>query len=137
METIQLANELSLKTELRPKMVLIDDDPVFCKVMSSYAILRGIQLDCFKTLGEMGSLGRFSDYEAAIVDYDLGPMNGLEVAEYLPIFFRKMPMILISGKEIFQETYWPSSVKDFVHKETGPNRILDVAVSYLAGRDLY
>src|SRR5690606_12932211 len=109
------------------RLVLIDDDPAFCSIMASFAASRGIELHYFNTLQEMGSLGRLADYAAAIVDYDLGSMNGIEIAEYLPVFFNDMPMLLISGRSRSnsEKRPWPSSVRRFVHKDEGPDAILD------------
>jgi two-component system response regulator HydG len=114
------------------RLVLIDDDVGFCKIMSRFAQSRGIKLDCFASLLEMGSLGRLSNYAAAIVDFDLGPMNGVEIAEYLPAFFGDMPMVLISGK-LRQKSGkdWPRSIRRFVHKDAGPDAVLDAALSLL------
>ena len=115
------------------RIVLIDDDPAFGSIMSDFALSRGIQLDHYKTLEDMGSIGRLSDYAVAVVDYDLGNFNGVEIAEYLPVFFCKMPMILISGqnRESSDTKPWPDSIKEFVHKDIGPDRILDKALAYL------
>jgi DNA-binding response OmpR family regulator len=111
------------------RLVLIDDDTTFCKIIAGFAESRGIMLDWYRSLQEMGSVGRLSDYSAAIVDFDLGPMNGVEIAEYLPAFFGKMPMLLISGKERKAEDgkKWPTSIQKFVHKDQGPDAILDEA----------
>lgn len=115
------------------RLVLIDDDAAFCKIIASFAESRGLILDWYRSLQEMGSVGRLSDYGTAIVDYDLGPMNGVEIAEYLPAFFGKMPMVLISGKDRREgETNkWPASIRKFVHKDAGPDAILDEAVALL------
>lgn len=115
------------------KLVLIDDDQAFCTIMQSFALSRGLALDCFTNLDEMGSIGRLSDYAAAIVDYDLGSMNGIEIAEYLPIFFGDMPMVLVSGQRRAAESHkpWPPSIRTFVHKDEGPDTILDRALDYL------
>lgn len=115
------------------KIVLIDDDPSFCNIMQSFALMRELDLDSFESLEDMGSIGRLSQYDLAIVDYDLGVMNGVEIAEYLPVFFDKMPMILVSGKTRENEpiSLWPDCIKRFVHKDEGPDKILDAAVSCL------
>ena len=114
------------------RVVLIDDDRAFCKIMEAFALSRGVSLDCFTSLLEMGSVGRLSDYSVAVIDYDLGPINGIEIAEYLPIFFSGMPMVLISGRhrEQSKDVPWPSSIRRFVHKDAGPDAILDAAVDF-------
>ncbi len=113
------------------RLVLIDDDISFCKMLSSFALSRGIHLDCFSSLQEMGFIGLMSRYDAAIVDFDLGSMNGIEIAEYLPAFFSEMPMILISGRDRRCKSggHWPISIKSFIHKDQGPDAILDAALA--------
>lgn len=129
---------LMTKDKLKRRFVLIDDDEIFCAMMSNYAQLRDIPLDFFLSLGEMGSIGRLSDYELAIVDFDLGPMNGLEIAEYLPALFGDMPLILISATDraFHAGKNWPASIKAFVHKERGPSAILDAAMSVASERSM-
>ena len=116
--------------EEKSRFVLIDDDEVFCDIMANYAKLRDIPLDFYLSLSEMGSIGRLSQYQVAIVDFDLGQMNGVEIAEYLPVFFGKMPLILISAteKERLSSENWPESIKAYVHKGKGPTAILDAAL---------
>ncbi|MEZ4744016.1 MAG: response regulator [Bdellovibrionota bacterium] len=119
--------------ECQGKIVLIDDDLSFCQIMKAYASVRGWQLDAFVSLEEMGSIGKLSEYTSAIVDYNLKSMNGLEIAEYLPAFFGEMPMILVSGSDQKEkrDNPWPNSIKAFVHKCEGPEKILDVVANYL------
>ena len=114
-------------------VVLIDDDLTFCKLIEAFANSRGISIDCYESLQAMGSVGKLSNYAVAIVDYDLGSMNGIEIAEYLPVFFDDMPMVLISSQKRQSDVHtpWPSSVKRFVHKDRGADAILDAALSFL------
>ncbi len=119
------------KTEEKGRrFVLIDDDELFCDILANYAKLRDIPLDYYLSLSEMGSIGRLSQYHVAIVDFDLGQMNGVEIAEYLPVFFGGMPLVLISAteKERLATDKWPESIKAFVHKGEGPSAILDTAL---------
>lgn len=110
------------------RFVLIDDDEVCRKVYKGFADAEGTLLDCFNSLEEMGSIGHLAAYDVAIVDYDLGHMNGLEIAEYLPSLFGGMPMVLISGKNRDDKVgKWPSSVRCFVSKDAGPEAILAAA----------
>jgi DNA-binding NtrC family response regulator len=116
----------------RRRLVLIDDDPAFAKIMQEFARSRGIELDAFASLADMGRIGRFADYGAAIVDHDLGTtVDGVEVAEYLPSLFTGLAMVLISGRERAPTPSrpWPRSIAKFVHKDQGPDAILDAALT--------
>lgn len=105
----------------KKKIVLIDDDEIYTKIFHSFVSTREIDCDCYTALGDMGSIGRFRDYDAAVIDFDLGSMTGIEIAEYIPIFFGRMPVIIISGKNRRPENgvFWPSSVRKFIHKDQG------------------
>lgn len=128
-----LSKEMLSSKKNSRRMVLIDDDPAYCSILSTFAHSRGLELDTYHSLQEMGSIGKMRDYALAIVDYDLGIMSGVEVAEYIPIFFGDMPLILISGnyRVRTEESTWPEAIKDFVHKGFGPDGILDVAMQHL------
>ena len=116
--------------------VLIDDDPLYCSIMSHVASTLGITLDYYTSLLEMGSIGRLASYQLAIVDYDLGPINGVEVAEYLPALLGSMPLVLISAKDRSapEGTRWPDSVARFVNKGEGTEAILRAGCDILAAR---
>jgi len=113
------------------RIFLIDDDAGFCKIMASFAKSRGIQLDCFSSLQDVGASGGLSGYMAAIVDFDLGQMNGVDIAEYLSAFMGGLPTVLISGRDRKRDTgrTWPICIESFIHKDQGPDAILDAATN--------
>ena len=114
-------------------LVLIDDDSAFRTIMRAFAQSRGIQLDAFESLQSMGSIGALGKYSVAIVDYELGKMNGVEIAQYIPSLFKELPMVLISGRSrsATQQDPWPRCIKKFVHKDCGPDAIIDEALQLL------
>ncbi len=116
------------------KFVLIDDDPLFGNIMVRVAKSRGADIDYFPSLLDMGSVGCLGQYDAAIVDYDLGNMTGVEIAEYLKVFFGDIPMVLVSSRhrDIMKPKSWPDSVRCFVHKSAGYEAILSEALTCIA-----
>lgn len=114
------------------KILLIDDDPAFCYFMQTVAKLRGIELHCFPQLVD-ATYGRtrLQDFDALILDYDLGDMTGVEVAEYVDYFVGGVPILLISGnhRKAPPLTPWPAAVIAFVHKNEGFDSILSTALS--------
>ena len=117
---------------LRGHFALIDDDMAFSLIMNRYAQTMGVGLDCFGSLAEVEFISKLSQYQGAIVDFDLGSMNGVEIASYCEALFpANYPIILISGKErTFQRQKWPKSIRAFVHKNFGPETILNVMHAY-------
>lgn len=107
------------------KLVLIDDDPLFGNIMVRCARAHGADIDYFSSLMEMGSIGRLSEYDAAIVDYDLGNMTGIEIAEYMQVFFGDTPMVLVSSLDRRRDVpvTWPRNVRKFLLKQAGYDAI--------------
>lgn len=127
-----MTSKAAIGAQVKKDLVLIDDDQVFCQLMKQHALKRGIEMDCFLNLAEMGSIGQFLNYRVAIVDYRLEQMTGIEVAEYFPVFFNQIPVILISQSPIElcgnAREKLPPSVKSFAQKSEGPEAILDKAL---------
>lgn len=121
-----------MKTSLRKgnDIVLVDDDAAFCALVCSFGKSMGLRVDWYTSLIEMGSLGCFTDYDAAILDYDLDTMTGVEIAEYFPPLMLDVPIVLVSGdhrEEI--GSGWPRSIKRFVRKQSGIQNILTTTVN--------
>lgn len=114
-----------------PKLVLIDDDPLFGNIMVRVAKKRELDIDYFSSLIETDSFGSLGQYDAAIVDYDLGNMTGIDIAEYLQLFFGDIPMILVSGEQRDKSVpkSWPGTVRCFIHKNEGYDAILSEALA--------
>lgn len=120
---------LSPPSEKRPpRIVLIDDDPSYGSVMARYAQIEGVELDIFHSLSELGFVALLRNYDVAIVDYELGDLNGVEIAEYMSSLLGDMPMVLISASDRTAETQnCPPCVRAFVNKSEGFNKVLDTA----------
>jgi CheY-like chemotaxis protein len=123
-----------LKTELypgpmEPRIILIDDDPVYGAVISRWAAREGVALDVFHSLDDLGFVGLLAQYDVAIVDYDLGAINGRDVADYMMTLFGNKPMIMISGMDRSTElANCPACVKAFMNKSVGYEKILETAL---------
>ena len=119
-----IKKEGSKKDTFLHQVVLIDDDPVFCKLLSAEAKHFSVQLDSYASLESMSSIGSLRNYACAIVDYDLGGMTGVEIGEYLQHLFQDLPMVLISQTERSPGlSGWPNSIKGFVSKSDGASGI--------------
>jgi DNA-binding response OmpR family regulator len=113
-----------------PRILLIDDDPVFIAVMKRWAEMEKIHLECYSNLDEMGFIGLFSNYDVAILDYDLGYTTGLEIARCTDALLHEMPIVIVSMKDRSVECVAaPSCVKAVLQKSRGYSHILNVASS--------
>jgi len=114
-------------TKSTRKYILIDDDANFRQMFEAVAQNRGIQIESFESLMELGYVSRLVEYDGAIIDYQLEKMNGLEIATYLDCLLAGLPAILISGQNYLESPPdgWPKSIKCFVTKSAGIHTILD------------
>lgn len=111
-----------------PRILLVDDDPGFGKIMQRTAVARGTPLTFCESLDEMSKLTNWN-FDIAIIDYDLGLLTGCELTSYLESFAAKeLPVILVSQTERLSKDEWPPSIYSFVHKMKGANSIIDVAI---------
>lgn len=97
------------------KFVLLGGDGKTAANYVAAAALEGHRLDHFNSMHELGYLGRFREYDAAIVHDDMQPLSGLELAEYLEKLFQSLPMILLTqsgGDGDYNRKLIPASVVD-------------------------
>jgi DNA-binding NtrC family response regulator len=116
-------------------MILIDDDPTYRAIMRRVAQTQGIELETYESLMDLGSAGLLGRYDAALVDYDLGTLNGIDIAEYLNTHFHEIPVVLVSEKHREPTGKdWPGCIKRFVHKTSGYEYVLSQAQKCLASK---
>lgn len=80
------------------KFVLLGGDGQTAAMYKAAAALDGHRLDYFSSMHELGYLGCFREYDAAIVHNHMQPLSGLELAEYLEKLFQSLPMLLLMQK---------------------------------------
>lgn len=124
-------NNTNSSKSKNPKLVLIDDDPIFLNLMEFAAEKAGFDVEAYSSLGELGHLGSIKKFDLAIVDYQLEQMTGVEIAEYFSAFFADIPLILVSAtpEDSFDMTHWPKSITRFVSKHEGFKEVLNAARS--------
>lgn len=111
---------MTIDTGTPKRFILIDDDPSYRAILLRCAVTEGMKIDAYESLMDLGSIGLLGRYDAAIVDYDLGAVNGVEIAEYLTALFGDIPMILVSERDRSAEgKTWPLSIKKFIKKSQG------------------
>ena len=115
------------------KLLIVDDDVCFGALMSAVAKAHGFRPHFFTSLLEMGSFARIRDYDLALVDYYLESLKGDEIAEYVDTFFSQVPVIIVSAEDFRArpKDHWPASVRRFVPKTDGPERIIEAAKQVL------
>jgi DNA-binding response OmpR family regulator len=114
----------------KDRLIIFDDDPYFGALISANARNFGFAPSYFSSLYAMGPFARIKDYDFAIIDVYMDSIRGDELATYIDMFFAEMPVILVSGENLDKvhcQQSWPSSVRAFIHKVEGPQKILSAA----------
>lgn len=118
-------------------LLLVDDDPVFTAIFSKYARNQGVNLDVINEVSNLHDLAQ-KPYDGLIVDYDLGCINGVELAHYLSRHGaeqsreQKLPVLLISQtpREAELKSLYGDSMRSFfVCKSEGLPNIFSLARS--------
>ena len=114
------------------KLLVIDDDPVFGKLICKHGKQRGLNIDHFESLDHMGFFVKMKDYDIIIIDFKLERLNGMEVAAYIPSFFSDKKVYIISSSsldETLKKSPLPSHINAFIHKDKGVDEILTQAIA--------
>jgi DNA-binding NtrC family response regulator len=109
------------------KMILIDDDPTYCAVMRKVAAKNNISLDIFQSIMEVSAAANEvrDHYQAAIIDFDLGQVNGIEITGYLGALLGEVPMILVSASDRQADVEKAKiRIRAFMNKSSGFESIL-------------
>jgi CheY-like chemotaxis protein len=115
----------------RPRLLLIDDDPTFGRIMGQTADNLNVDLDFVESVDCIGFIHGMADYDIIIVDHHLNHISGMEVATYVPAFYAEKTVVLISSSNLVQEggLELPPFISAFVHKDEGCYRVLKQALA--------
>lgn len=118
---------MSIRTH---RLLLIDDDPVFCRALASLAKVHAVSV-VHGTTPEEAKVARYLPFDAIVLDYDLGNVTGERVAEEIARLApgKSVPVLLISASEKTGLHRWPACVKGFVPKSRGPAAVLEGAIA--------
>jgi CheY-like chemotaxis protein len=119
-----------------PRVLLVDDDPIFCRRLARAAKQNHIPLSTCSSTQEMEAIRQYSMYDVALIDYYLGDCTAPEI---IPMFKGKVPVILISenGSAGLADAPWPAPVKRFVSKSEGVQVILEEALRVINLQSVY
>jgi CheY-like chemotaxis protein len=112
-----------------PRILLVDDDPIFGRVMTAVATALGFDVryvdEADGVLRGHHALG----CDVLIVDYDLGELSGVELAERLCNDLDGAPVILVSStaRSPDRDGAWPPCIAGFALKSDGVAPILALA----------
>ena len=114
-----------LKSHVTPRLLVVDDDPLFGKIMKRAAACFGAQLTFVQ------SVAALTDYDlkgndVAIIDFDLDTFTGLELVRSFGAN-SSLPIVLVSAVVRHPDSHWSDSIYEFLVKDRGPLAIIDAA----------
>lgn len=113
-----------------PRILLVDDDEVFGKIMEKAARSAHIPLTHLKSPREISAANLVGRYDFMIVDYDLEIMSGLQFIKGVESFSSAPRCILVTSYWKLNPAQLPESVLAVLHKSLGPQQLLEAAVSH-------
>lgn len=113
-----------------PHLVLVDDDPLFNQLVARVAQAKGIRLTTISSPEEAYRDLPGMQYDAALFDYDLGRVNGIQLTRYIGHSKPRVPVILVSHcRSLKSAENCPKSVVARLAKSVGADSILKAALS--------
>lgn len=108
----------------RPKILLVDDDVTFGRIMTKMAEKVGLSLHYMSSANEIHSL-KEPDFDIGIFDFDLGAITGLQLTAIVEKYLGNVPILLVSSYgKIENRKKWPELVVGFIPKSKGFYSIL-------------
>jgi CheY-like chemotaxis protein len=87
------------KHSRRPRLLLVDDDPVFRGALVSLGRSLGFDVEAYESMQDLEPFSRLDTYNGAIFDYHLVGMNSIDIVSHLKPFFSKIPTLLVSADD--------------------------------------
>ena len=128
---MEKAKDASVK---RPHIVLVDDDPLFIRLLQKVAEKQSLKLSVFSSPEEAYKILPDMDFDVGLFDYDLGRVTGLQLVNFLQREGRRIPILLVSHLGEIEKWRWPASIRKSVSKNAGPYSILAIAKNLVSDR---
>jgi len=81
----------------QPRLLLVDDDEIFCEVLGEALSRRGFRVSIAHDLESATRLARQDDPEYAVVDLRIGSESGLELVKRLSALEERVRMVILTG----------------------------------------
>ena len=126
---LDLPKENVGKVAQKPRILLVDDDPLFLAEIKRLAKANQFDVIDYSSVKEIYWNLSENHFDVGIIDYGLGMVTGVQLARFLERSIPKFPMILVSAKERIEKSDgWPRCIEDAVSKSVGPHEILSIAL---------
>lgn len=128
-----------LEWEHRIKVLLIDDDPLFQELVRASLDHRYFEVDVFSSLSVLQNYADMSEYDIVILDHYLPEVTGLEIAQYVDMYFQNTPVIMVSGGHPGNDPawVWPGCIQKYVTKKSGISALVSAVMDICMTRELF
>jgi len=110
-----------------PRVLLIEDDPVFQSIIERVGALAGISIQSFASANAI-DISQLEQFDVAICDYETDGLTGLQTSILLRRYAPSLPVLIISAYRKVRGMKNDDPANSFLHKSAGPQRILSVAL---------
>lgn len=116
-----------------PKLLLLDDDPVFRSLMINLGLDQNLDIEAYESLQEVERFPNGLSYQGVILDFHLAETTAPQLIMGLDSFFEEIPTLLVSADSNAQLALEESSyLKAFVSKSEGGRKILEAMKTLMA-----
>jgi CheY-like chemotaxis protein len=120
-----MAQPRPAKPKAAPRVLVVDDDPLFGRILQAVAERQKIPLTFINSPREAYKKISDLDFDVAIFDYDMGKVTGIQLSRFFEHHGQHpAPVVLVSHYANIERSQWPSSIKDSVSKSIGAISIL-------------
>lgn len=112
-----------------PRLLLVDDDPLFGHILTRVARAGNIQLTHTLSPRTMNTLEVRKSFDVMIIDYGLTNVTGVQLVRALENCEQSLPTVLVSSYKILPSKTLPASIVLILHKSEGPQKILHATLS--------
>lgn len=106
-------------------ILLLDDDHDYGRLITQVAQHRGLRVDHYESLIDLGNLGRLESYKVVVLDYHLSHTTGLEIAAFLGVKLPWIPALITSADATIKgQLDLPKNVFSVIEKRHGPAELM-------------
>ena len=118
-----------------PKILLLDDDPVFRNLMVTLGAARNFDVEAYESLQEIDRFPNNLPYAGAILDYHFAETKLPDLLMGLDSFFKEIPTLLVSADDDAKLALSSNpSLRGFMSKSKGGLEILDALKGLMSAR---
>ena len=115
---------------MNPRILFVDDETSVRETLSLYFRKKGYDVSSVATGGEAIEAADNERFNAAILDLNLGPENGLELLGFLKSNYPEVPVIVFTGMPDLRQQAIAGGADAFMSKSDSIEKLFDEVARY-------